>query len=24
MGPKLDQYTYGRYRNLAQSYGMEY
>ncbi len=24
MGPELDQYTYGRYRNLAQSYGMEY
>jgi len=24
MGPKLDPYTYGRYRNLAQTYGMEY
>ncbi|MDD4566407.1 hypothetical protein L21_1638 [Methanoculleus chikugoensis] len=24
MGPKLDSYTYGRYRNLAQTYGMDY
>lgn len=24
MGRKLDQYTYGRYRNLAQWYGMPY
>lgn len=24
MGRVLDPYTYGRYRNLAQSYGMEY
>ncbi len=24
MGRELDPYTYGRYRNLAQSYGMEY
>ncbi|MDD3070939.1 MAG: hypothetical protein PHX88_07075 [Methanoculleus horonobensis] len=24
MGPKLDSYNYGRYRNLAQTYGMPY
>lgn len=24
MGPKLDSYNYGRYRNLAQTYGMNY
>ncbi|MCT8337273.1 hypothetical protein FKB36_07130 [Methanoculleus sp. Afa-1] len=24
MGPKLDSYNYGRYRNLAQSYGIDY
>lgn len=24
MGPKLDSYAYGRYRNLAQTYGMSY
>lgn len=24
MGPKLDSYNYGRYRNLAQTYGMDY
>ena len=24
MGPKLDSYAYGRYRNLAQTYGMPY